>query len=173
MAILQLLVVVILVAGSQAKSLVVRQGFGNNCPQACLFIFAPVCGSNGITYGNQCELEVAACEQAALLSDQPNFKPLTMVHEAPCGTQNRKRQFDSDCPMFCPEYYSPICGSNGQTYSNICFLEMASCQAGANRPNAKPITVAHQGGCNGEGGFETRCYPPRKMVATERGFTCM
>ncbi|CAH1247773.1 FSTL5 [Branchiostoma lanceolatum] len=76
-----------------------------------------------------------------------------MVHEAPCGTQNRKRQFDSECPMYCPEYYSPVCGSNGQTYDNICFLESAACIAGMNNPNAEPITMAHRGGCNGEGIF--------------------
>eukprot|EP00058_Branchiostoma_floridae_P015969 XP_002601457.1 hypothetical protein BRAFLDRAFT_130781 [Branchiostoma floridae] len=140
MAILQLLVVTILVAGSQAKSLVARQGLGNNCPQACLFIFAPVCGSDGITYGNH-------------FSHQPNYKPLTLAHDHPCGTVNKKRQFNSECPMFCPEYYSPVCGSNGQTYDNICFLESFACLTAVNRPNANPITLAHQGGCNGESPF--------------------
>ncbi len=26
-------------------------------------------------------------------------------------------------PEFCPEYYSPVCGCNNQTYDNICFLQ--------------------------------------------------
>ncbi|XP_019642223.1 PREDICTED: turripeptide Lol9.1-like [Branchiostoma belcheri] len=32
-----------------------------------------------------------------------------------------------DCPLLCPAVYSPVCGSNGQVYSNLCHLNVAKC----------------------------------------------
>ncbi|CAH1247771.1 AGRN [Branchiostoma lanceolatum] len=153
MAFSQVIVLAFLVAGCQAKSLVARQGLLDpyGCLMACPLEFKPVCGSDGITYSSPCHLDEAACQLAEHLSNRPNYEPLTMVDAAPCGKRNHKRQFDSDCPMYCPEYYSPVCGSNGQTYSNICFLNSAACVSAANDANAKPIVLWHPGGCNADG----------------------
>ncbi|XP_035659670.1 extracellular protease inhibitor 10-like [Branchiostoma floridae] len=151
----QVIVLTFLVAGCQAKSLVARQGLLDpyGCLMACPLLFDPVCGSDGITYSSPCHLDEAACQLAEHFANRPDYKPLTMASEAPCTreTQDRKRQFDSDCPMYCPEYYSPICGSNGQTYSNICFLQMAACVSAANDADARPIVLWHPGGCNADG----------------------
>ena len=32
------------------------------------------------------------------------------------------------CPSICPEYYSPICASNGKTYGNVCIFRVAVCK---------------------------------------------
>ncbi|KAF4033461.1 Kazal-type serine protease inhibitor domain [Phytophthora infestans] len=35
---------------------------------------------------------------------------------------------DDKCSFGCPDVYEPVCGSNGKTYSNSCYLRLESCQ---------------------------------------------
>ena len=48
----------------------------------------------------------------------------------------------SDCPGHCNFEYNPVCGSNGQTYSNECVFRATSCETGSNG-----LTVAYNGEC--------------------------
>ncbi|XP_037789447.1 LOW QUALITY PROTEIN: extracellular protease inhibitor 10-like [Penaeus monodon] len=81
------------------------------CPQNCIQVYDPVCGSDGQTYSNDCTLMVAACDNPAL----------TKISDGECGSQQPQ------CPEICPLIFLPVCGSDGVTYPNQCSLDIASC----------------------------------------------
>ena len=48
----------------------------------------------------------------------------------------------STCPLSCPHVSSPVCGSDGVTYSNVCRLLSSSCLSGAD------LSVLYPGTCS-------------------------
>ena len=50
-------------SGCKEDREVTVQKFGKCCPELCTLDYTPVCGSNGVTYSNRCDLERAICDQ--------------------------------------------------------------------------------------------------------------
>uniref|UniRef100_A0AAY4E4W4 Agrin n=1 Tax=Denticeps clupeoides TaxID=299321 RepID=A0AAY4E4W4_9TELE len=126
------------------------------CPTECVDIHQPVCGSDGVTYENECKLNVKACTK------QLDLKVVAREEycgsggsgsgESSCGAE-RCRLFggswDDDaeddrcvCDFSCQNVpRSQLCGIDGRTYNNECELKKAQCE------RQEEIVVDKQGPC--------------------------
>ncbi|XP_031777264.1 uncharacterized protein LOC100678116 isoform X3 [Nasonia vitripennis] len=118
------------------------------CPK-CSGEFKPVCGDDGISYGNECKLRLEACQHRREIR--------ILYHEQCNGCENMKCEHyarcESDasgeakcvCPDNCEEMESgssnEVCGSDGMTYENECELKKASCA------DQTLIVVNYKGAC--------------------------
>ncbi|KAB1268253.1 Agrin [Camelus dromedarius] len=123
----------------------------------------PVCGSDGVTYRSSCELREAACQQQAQI-EEARAGP---CEQAECGSGGSGSGEDGECeqelchqrggvwdedsedgPCVCDfscqsVLRSPVCGSDGVTYSTECELKKARCES------RQELYIVAQGACRG------------------------
>ncbi|KAK3858551.1 hypothetical protein Pcinc_035266 [Petrolisthes cinctipes] len=96
------------------------------CPTSCSGgQYSPVCGSDGRTYGSDCVLRMASCQDPTI----------TKAFNGECGTPLRP------CPDVCSSFFAPVCASDGVTYTNDCVLKATTCR----NPS---ITYVSSGSCD-------------------------
>ncbi|XP_006886016.1 PREDICTED: LOW QUALITY PROTEIN: agrin [Elephantulus edwardii] len=123
----------------------------------------PVCGTDGVTYRSVCELREASCQQQTHI-EEARAGPCELTE---CGSGGSGSGEDGECePELCRQrggiwdedsedgpcvcdfscqgvQQSPVCGSDGVTYSTECELKKARCES------RRELYVAAQGACRG------------------------
>ncbi|XP_035709385.1 agrin isoform X4 [Folsomia candida] len=139
------------------------------CGESCSMDFAPICGSDGKTYSNECIMRQEACRSRRDLRIIYRGKCSSGVN--PCESRtchgyescaiNRFGIAQCVCVAVCDPVFRPVCGDNGRTYDNECELTLSSCRESRN------TSVAFKGTCEGNVCSKHRC--PVGAVCSERG----
>ena len=118
-------------------------------PLGCPDVWDPVCGCDGVTYGNDCERQAAGA-QLAHEGECDAANVCGTIAGIPCD-EGEFCQFPPDTcevadnagecvavPLTCPLIFDPVCGCDGRTYGNDCARRAARAQ------------LAHEGECRDE-----------------------
>jgi len=123
-------------------------------PEACPEVWDPVCGCDGVTYGNACEAAMAGMsvdyegeceEQYCWSNDDCAETDYCFFHVCAAETGVCLPR-----PEGCPDVWEPVCGCDGVTYGNACEAAMAG------------MSVDYEGACEGES-----CWTSNDCVYTE------
>uniref|UniRef100_G3VPX2 Agrin n=1 Tax=Sarcophilus harrisii TaxID=9305 RepID=G3VPX2_SARHA len=143
---------------------------------------SPVCGSDGITYGSNCELREASCQQQKKIEevrpgpceDECGSGGSGSGEDGECEQERCRRRggvWDEDaeddrciCDFSCQTVLrSPVCGSDGVTYGNECELKKARCES------RQELYVTAQGACRAT---PTMVPPPPVLHCSETPYGC-
>ncbi|XP_032503144.1 agrin isoform X2 [Phocoena sinus] len=117
-------------------------------PESCPPRQAPVCGDDGVTYGNDCVMGRTGATRGLLLQKvrsgqcQPRDQcPEACKFSAVCLSRRGRPRCSCD-RVICDGAYKPVCAHDGRTYDNDCRRQQAECQ------QQRSIPAKRQGPCD-------------------------
>ncbi len=119
-------------------------------PTICPDIWAPVCGCDGSTYGNDCNAALAGvsvdyegqCTEPSC-SDNEDCTTGKYCNFAECDDASGECEAK---PEMCPLLYDPVCGCDGNTYDNSCLA--AKSGVSVDFEGACPTSCRNNGNCS-------------------------
>ncbi|CAG9117460.1 unnamed protein product [Plutella xylostella] len=137
--------------GEQCRPTADGRSYTCECPASCPSYgehegSRPLCASDARDYPAHCEMRRAACETHSNITFKYYGKcdpcaGVTCPDPEVCQL-DENRAPSCRCAESCPLEFSPVCASDGKTYSNECQMNRESCRA------RKPLRIIFKGQCS-------------------------